>query len=67
MQAMIDLADMPTRLAEGLKRDSEQPVNPGIAQPGGQNEQVQALIANVRGGRAGGGEGVIGQSGVSSG
>lgn len=60
MQAMIDLADMPTRLAEGLKRDSEQPVNPGMVQPGGQNEQIQRLIENVRGGRAGGSEGVIG-------
>ena len=60
MQAMIDLADMPTRLAEGLKRDAEQPVNPGIVQPGGQNEQMQRMIENVRGGRAGGDEGVIG-------
>ena len=63
MQAMIDLADMPTRLAEGLKRDSEQPVNPGIVQPGGQNENVQRMIENVRGGRAGGGEGIIGSPG----
>lgn len=60
LAAMVDLADMPTRLAEGLKRDAEQPVNPGIVQPGGQNEQVQRMIENVRGGRAGGNEGVIG-------
>lgn len=63
MQAMVDLADMPTRLAEGLKRDSEQPVNPGMVQPGGQNESVQRFIENVRGGRAGGSEGVIGTPG----
>ncbi|HJS81926.1 MAG TPA: hypothetical protein VJ742_03735, partial [Nitrososphaera sp.] len=63
MQAMIDLADMPTRLAEGLKRDSEQEVNPAMVQPGGQNEQVQRMIENVRGGRAGGSEGVIGSPG----
>lgn len=63
LQAMIDLADMPTRLAEGLKRDAAQPINPAIAQPGGQNEQVQRMIENVRGGRAGGDEGVIGTPG----
>jgi hypothetical protein len=63
MQAMIDLATMPTRLAEGLKRDSEQPINPGIVQPGGQNQQVMAMIENIRGGRAGGGEGPIGAPG----
>lgn len=63
MQAMVDLADVPTRLAEGLKRDSEQPIDPNIAQPGGQNQQVQRLIENVRGGRAGGGEGIIGSPG----
>lgn len=60
MSAMVDLADMPTRLAEGLKRDAEQPVNPSVVQPGGQNEQIQRMIENIRGGRAGGGEGVIG-------
>ena len=64
MQAMIDLAEMPTRLAEGLKRDAEQPMDPNIAQPGGQNEQVQRMIENIRGGRAGGGEGVIGAPGA---
>lgn len=60
LQAMVDLADMPTRLAEGLKRDAEQETNPAMVQPGGQNEQVQRMIENVRGGRAGGNEGVIG-------
>lgn len=59
MKAMIDLAEMPTRLAEGLKRDSEQPPNPEMVQPGGQNDQIQSMIANVRGGRAGGSEGII--------
>lgn len=63
MKAMIDLAEMPTRLAEGLKRDSEQEVNPAMVQPGGQNDQVQRMIENVRGGRAGGSEGVIGSPG----
>jgi hypothetical protein len=63
LQAMIDLSEMPTRLAEGLKRDAEQEPMPGMVQPGGQNEQVQRMIENVRGGRAGGGEGVIGSPG----
>jgi hypothetical protein len=63
MQAMIDLADMPTRLAAGLKKDSEQAVMPDLVKPGGQNDQVQRMIENVRGGRAGGGEGVIGGPG----
>jgi hypothetical protein len=63
MQAMIDLADMPTRLASGLKKDSEQPIVPDLVQPGGQNEQVQRMIENVRGGRAGGSEGVAGGGG----
>ena len=63
MQAMIDLAEMPTRLAEGLKRDSEQEVNPALNEPGSQNDQVQRMIENVRGGRAGGSEGVIGSPG----
>ena len=53
MQAMIDLAAVPTRLAEGLKRDAEQPVNPAMA-GGDQNQQVQQMIQNVRGGKAGG-------------
>jgi len=54
MQAMIDLAEMPTRLAEGLKRDSEQPVTPGITEPGGQNKQVQGMIGNLKSGSASG-------------
>ena len=60
MKAMIDMSSMPTRLAEGLKRDAEQEANPAMVQPGGQNQQVQAMIENVRGGRAGGSEGVPG-------
>jgi len=60
LQAMIDLSDIPTRLAEGLKRDAEQEANAAMVQPGGQNDQVQRLIENVRGGRAGGSEGVVG-------
>ena len=63
IEAMVDLVDIPTRLAEGLRRDSQQEINPGIVQPGGQNEQVQRMIENVRGGRAGGAEGVIGSPG----
>ena len=46
MQAMVDLSDMPSRLAEGLKRDAEQPVNPAMVQPGGQDKQVQSMIAS---------------------
>ena len=57
MKAMVELADMPTRLAEGLKRDSEQPIDPNIVQPGGQNDQVNRLVENIRGGKAGGPEG----------
>lgn len=60
MAAMIDLADMPTRLAEGLKRDAEAPVNPEVVQPGGQNAAIQGIIGQLRGGRAGGSEGVVG-------
>lgn len=48
MKAMVDLAEMPTRLAEGLKRDSEQEVNPAMVQPGGQNDQIQKMIANSK-------------------
>jgi hypothetical protein len=63
IQAMIDLADMPSRLANALKADSQQEVNPGLIQPGGQNDHVQRMIENVRGGRAGGSEGIIGGPG----
>jgi hypothetical protein len=45
---MIDLAEVPTRLAEGLKRDSEQPIDPNIAQPGGQNDQVQNMLNGMK-------------------
>lgn len=54
MQAMIDLAEMPSRLAEGLKRDSEQEVNPAMVQPGGQNQQVQKMLANMKSSNASG-------------
>lgn len=60
MQAMVDLADMPSRLAEGLKRDAAAAANEAVAQPGGQNAAIQGLIGQLRGGRAGGSEGVIG-------
>ena len=66
MAAMIDLADMPTRLAEGLKRDAQQEAMMQQQMAGGEgggnpeNEAIQKLIANVRGGRAGGSEGVVG-------
>ena len=60
MQAMVDLADMPTRLGEGLKRDAEAASNPAVMEPGGQNQAIQGLIGQVRGGRAGGSEGVVG-------
>lgn len=48
MQAMIDLAEMPTRLAEGLKRDSEQPVNPAMMEPGGQNDKIQQMLSGMK-------------------
>ena len=55
MQAMIDLANMPTRLAEGLKRDAEQEVNPAMVQPGGQADQIQKMIAGSKTSNASGG------------
>lgn len=65
IQALVDLADMPTRFAEGLKRDAEQPAvmdpnSKGGEQGGGQNSAVQGLIAQLRAGRAGGSEGMTG-------
>ena len=64
---MTDMADIPVKLAEAMKADMQQPVNPQVLQPGGQNQHMQGFIQNVRGGRAGGSEGVIGQpSGAST-
>lgn len=60
MNAMIEMAGMPSKLAEALKADLSQPVNPMMMEPGGQNNEVQKHIANMRGGRAGGSEGVGG-------
>lgn len=54
LQSMIDLAEMPTRLAEGLKRDAEQEVNPAMVQPGGQNDQIQKLMMGMKSSNAGG-------------
>ena len=48
MQAMIDLSQMPTRLAEGLKRDAEQEANANSTQPNAQNEQIQKMIASQK-------------------
>lgn len=60
MQAMVDLADIPTRVAEGLKVDAQAAANLQVSQPGGQNAAIQGMIGQLRGGRAGGSEGVIG-------
>lgn len=55
LAAVVDLADLPTRLLEGLKRDAMAPPNPALAAP-----QAEALAANkseTSAGRAGGSEG----------
>ena len=68
INALVDLADMPTRFAEGLKRDAEQPPQPELVSgKGGQNSAVQGLIAQLRAGRAGGSEGSIGTAAPSGG
>lgn len=62
LQQMLDLANIPAGLAEALKQDAQQPMNPMTMQPGGQNDTIQGFISNIRGGKAGGGEGVIGNA-----
>lgn len=62
MQQLLDLSTMPAGLAEALKEDMAQPAQPAVTQPGGQNEHMHKMISNIRGGRAGGGEGIIGNA-----
>lgn len=57
MAAMMDLADMPTKLAEAMKQDLQQPANPMVAE--GQNQQLMNMVAQMRGGKAGGTEGSV--------
>lgn len=68
IQSVVDLADMPTRFAEGLKRDAERPPQTPALGEGGtkgakgtaENSAIQGLIQQLRAGRAGGSEGVVG-------
>ncbi len=62
LQALVDLVEMPSRLAEGLKRDAMMP--PMMA--GNEQGAIQNALDQNRAGRAGGSEGST-QGGASSG
>lgn len=59
-QAMIEMSDMPTKLEAALKQDAAQPPDPAMMGEGGTNERLNAMISNIRGGKAGASEGALG-------
>jgi len=58
--AMIEMSDMPVKLSLALKQDAQQPPDPMMAGEGGPNKQLNAMISNIRGGKAGASEGALG-------
>lgn len=62
MEALVEMSDMPTDLEQGLRQDLQAEQQAAVTEQGGLNDQLQGFISNIRGGRAGGSEGVTGNA-----